>query len=110
MVSEEAVVEYLKRFDDIAERTEKGLRIFERVDGESKKIFTCIEAGMKPVRLELRCDRKLAQTLEERYESVMESRALQRNGIEVICSGQLSEEEIFDLIRHAYEISKPEER
>ena len=35
MVSEEAVVEYLSRFDDIAERVEKGWQIFER----GEKIF-----------------------------------------------------------------------
>lgn len=101
MVSEEAVVEYLKRFDDIAERVEKGWQIFER----GEKIFLCMEQGKTPLRLELRCDRKLGQTLQGRYESVMESRALGRNGIEIICSGQLNEDEIFDLIRHAYEVS-----
>jgi predicted DNA-binding protein (MmcQ/YjbR family) len=101
MVSEEAILEYLKRFDDITEREEKGWKIFER----GEKIFLCLEQGKTPVRLELRCDRKLGQTLQERYESVMESRALGRNGIEIICSGQLSEDEIVDLIRHAYEVS-----
>lgn len=101
MVSEEAVLEYLKRFDDITEREEKGWKIFER----GEKIFLCLEQGKTPLRLELRCDRKLGQTLQGRYESVMESRALGRNGIEIICSGQLSEDEITDLIRHAYEVS-----
>lgn len=101
MVSEEAILEYLKRFDDITEREEKGWKIFER----GEKIFLCLERGKTPARLELRCDRKLGQTLQERYESVMESRALGRNGIEIICSGQLSEDEIVDLIRHAYEVS-----
>lgn len=101
MVSEEAVLEYLKRFDDIAERVEKGWQIFER----DEKIFLCMEQGKTPLRLELRCDRKLGKTLQERYESVMESRALGRNGIEIICSGQLTDDEIFDLIRHAYEVS-----
>ena len=101
MVSEEAVLEYLKRFDDITEREEKGWKIFER----GEKIFLCVEQGKTPLRLELRCDRKLGKTLQERYESVMESRALGRNGIEIICSGQLSEEDIIDLIRHAYEVS-----
>ena len=101
MVSEEAILEYLKRFDDITEREEKGWKIIER----GEKIFLCLERGKTPVRLELRCDRKLGQTLQERYESVMESRALGRNGIEIICSGQLSEDEIIDLIRHAYEVS-----
>ncbi len=101
MVSEEAIIEYLGRFDDIAERSEKGWRIFER----GEKIFLCVEQGKTPVRLELRCDRKLGQTLQGRYESVMESRALGRNGIEIICSGQLTDDEVFDLIRHAYEVS-----
>lgn len=101
MVSEEAVLEYLKRFEDISEKTEKGWQIFER----GEKIFLCMEQGKTPLRLELRCDRKLGQTLQGRYESVMESRALGRNGIEIICSGQLTEDEIFDLIRHAYEVS-----
>lgn len=101
MVSEETVLEYLKRFDDITEHEEKGWKIFER----GEKIFLCLEQSKTPVRLELRCDRKLGQTLQERYESVMESRALGRNGIEIICSGQLSEDEITDLIRHAYEVS-----
>ena len=101
MVSEEAIIEYLGRFDDISERSEKGWRIFER----GEKIFLCVEQGKTPVRLELRCDRKLGQTLQGRYESVMESRALGRNGIEIICSGQLTDDEVFDLIRHAYEVS-----
>jgi hypothetical protein len=39
----------------------------------------------------------------------MESRALGRNGIEIICSGQLSDDEVIDLVRHGYEESKPEE-
>ena len=104
MVSEESVVEYLAQLEDISERKEEKLRIFSH----NEKIFCCIEAGTAPLRLELRCDRKLAQTLTERYESVMESRALGRNGIEVICSGQLNTDEIFDLVRHAYEMSKSE--
>jgi predicted DNA-binding protein (MmcQ/YjbR family) len=81
------------------------MRIFERND----RIFACFEAGTQPLRLELRCDRKLSKTLQERYESVMESRALGRNGIEIICSGQLTDDEVFDLVRHAYEITLPEE-
>ena len=105
MVSEEAVVEKLVQFDDVSERKDGALRIFERAG----RIMMCIEAGTAPLRLELRCDRKLSKTLQERYESVMESRALGRNGIEVICSGQLSDDEVFDLVRHAYEMTQPEE-
>lgn len=101
MVSEEAIVKYLERFDDIEGRSEKGWQIFSR----GEKIFLCMETEKTPVRLDLRCDRKLSKTLQDRYESVMESRALGRNGIEIICSGQLTEDEVFDLVRHAYEES-----
>ena len=103
MVSEELILDYLKQFEDISERQDQGMRIFER-----GKIFLCIETGTNPLRIELRCDRKLSQTLQERYESVRESRALGRGGIEVICSGQLSSDEVLDLVRHAYEISTAE--
>lgn len=101
MVSEEAIVERALALEGVSERREKEWRIFER----DSRIFMCIEVGTAPLRLELRCDRKLGQTLQERYESVMESRALGRNGIEIICSGQLNDDEIFDLVRHAYEVS-----
>ena len=83
MVSEEIVLEYIAKLDDVSSRDEKGWQIFER----GGKIFLCIEKGKTPLRLELRCDRKLGKTLQERYESVMESRALGRNGIEIVCSG-----------------------
>ena len=105
MVSEEFVVEYAKTLANVSEHADKGMRIFER----GERIFMCVETGTNPLRLELRCDRKLSQTLQERYESVMESRALGRNGIEIICSGQLSADEIKDLVRHAYEVSAPVE-
>ena len=104
MVSEEAIVEYIAKLDGVSSREEKGWQIFER----EGKIFLCIEKGKTPLRLELRCDRKLGKTLQERYESVMESRSLGRNGIEIICSGQLTDEEILDLIRHSFEISMPD--
>ena len=100
MVSEDDLLAYARSLDGVSERTEDGMLIFER-----EKIFLCVEKGTDPLRIELRCDRRLSETLQERYESVMESRALGRNGIEVICAGQLSADEVRDLVRHAYEIS-----
>lgn len=102
MVSEESVVEYLSQLEGVSEREQKEWRVFE-FDG---RVLLCIEKGMNPLRIELRCDRKLSKTLQERYESVMESRALGRNGIEIICSGQLTNDEVIDLVRHAYEETK----
>ena len=68
-----------------------------------EKIFLVIEGEGVPLRMELRCDERLGRLLQERYESVMAGRILGRNGIEVICSGQLTVEELRDLVRHAYE-------
>ena len=104
MLSEESVIEKIKSYEGIAEKTagEKDeLSVFSRGD----KICLVVEKGTNPLRIELRCDYKLSKLLQERYESVMESRSLGKNGIEIICSGQLSEEELMDLIRHAYEVS-----
>lgn len=58
-----------------------------------------------PNTIEIRCDQKLAATLKERYESVMESRYFGRGGIEIVLAGQLSQQELHDLIRHSYNIT-----
>ncbi|MBR2659152.1 hypothetical protein IKF40_01200 [Candidatus Saccharibacteria bacterium] len=59
--------------------------------------------------LELRTDRKLLDLLREKYESVMESRYFGRGGIEIVDSGQLSDEEIRDLVRLSYDMSREEQ-
>ena len=56
--------------------------------------------------IEVRCDRKLAKLLAEKYESVMESRFYGKGGIEIVNSGQLSAVEIDDLVRLSYNMSK----
>ena len=102
MVSENDILAYIARLEDVSERRDNGMRIFSR----GERIFLVIEEGTSPLRIEMRCDRRLGQTLKERFESVMTSRALGNNGIEIICSGQLTNDEVFDLIRHSFEISK----
>jgi len=105
MVLEEDIVKYALALPDVSECMEKGVRIFRR----GERIFMVLEPGTKPLRVQMRCERNLSKTLQGRYESVMESRALGRGGIEVICSGQLEHDEIIDLVRHGYEMSAPEE-
>ena len=55
--------------------------------------------------LEVRTDEKLAENLKEKYESVMESRYFGKGGIEIIPAGQLTNDEINDLIRLSYDLS-----
>lgn len=67
------------------------------------KMFALIAEGSDPVRLSLKCDPQLSAVLRERYESVMPGYHLnKKHWNTIICSGQLSWEEIQDLIRHSY--------
>ena len=59
--------------------------------------------------IEIRCDSRLSKLLQEKYESVMESRYFGRGGIEIVTSGQLAENEVEDLVRLSYNLSKAEE-
>lgn len=69
------------------------------------KMFALIEEKSDPVRISLKCDPLLAQTLRERYESVMPGYHLnKKHWNTIILSGQLSWEEVQDLIRHSYNL------
>ena len=56
--------------------------------------------------IEVRTDEKLRKLLIQKYESVMESRYFGRGGIEIVNSGQLKEDEIEDLVRLSYNLTK----
>lgn len=56
--------------------------------------------------IEVRTDEKLAELLKKEYESVMESRYFGRGGIEIVLADQLKEDELEDLIRLSYDLTK----
>lgn len=67
------------------------------------KMFALIAEGSNPIRISLKCDPLLAQTLRERYETVLPGYHLnKKHWNTVICSGQLTNDEVFDLVRHSY--------
>lgn len=69
------------------------------------KMFALISEGSDPVRISLKCDPQLAVHLREKYESVMEGYHLnKKHWNTIVLSGQLSWEEIQDLIRHSYNL------
>jgi predicted DNA-binding protein (MmcQ/YjbR family) len=69
------------------------------------KMFALVAEKSDPVRLSLKCDPKLAETLRERYESVMPGYHLnKKHWNTIVLSGQLSWDEIKDLIRHSYQL------
>ena len=55
--------------------------------------------------IEVRTDGELKSLLTSKYESVMESRYFGRGGIEIVLAGQLSDEELQDLVRLSYNLS-----
>ena len=61
---------------------------------------------VRPKTIEVRCDGKLSRLLREKYETVMESRYFGRGGVEIVPSGQLSEEELEDLVRLSYNMTE----
>jgi predicted DNA-binding protein (MmcQ/YjbR family) len=72
-----------------------------------EEMFALLYKDLHPLQLSLRCDRLLAKHLKEKFESVLGGRDLNPNKwITVILSGQLSEEEVRDLIRHSFEMTK----
>lgn len=56
--------------------------------------------------IEVRTDERLARLLREKYETVMESRYFGKGGIEIVMSGQLLPEEIEDLVRLSYNLTR----
>ena len=75
-------------------------------DGKGKMIALIAE-GSKPLRVSLKCDPQLSLNLQEKYESVLPGYHLNKKPwITVICSGQLSDDEIFDLARLSYNLVK----
>ena len=69
------------------------------------KMFALIEDGSKPLKVSLKCDPVLAETLREKYETVVPGYHLnKKHWNTIICSGQLSDEEIKDLAHLSYQL------
>lgn len=72
---------------------------------DSGKMFALIAEGKNPVRLSLKCDPLLAETLRAKYESVMPGYHLnKKHWNTIVLSGQIGQEEIFGLINHSYDL------
>ncbi|HEX6258749.1 MAG TPA: MmcQ/YjbR family DNA-binding protein [Candidatus Saccharimonadales bacterium] len=72
------------------------------------KMMALISEGSKPLRVSLKCDPQLAVMLRDKYETVLPGYHLnKKHWNTIICSGQLGDDELFDLVRHSYELVKP---
>jgi predicted DNA-binding protein (MmcQ/YjbR family) len=69
------------------------------------KMFALIPEKADPVRMSLKCDPSLSETLREKYESVMPGYHLnKKHWNTIVLSGQLSWQQIQDLIKHSYDL------
>jgi len=72
---------------------------------ESGKMFALVPEGKEPANISLKCDPVLAETLRERYESVMPGYHLnKKHWNTIVTSGQLSDQEVLDLIDLSYRL------
>lgn len=79
-------------------------KVGHKETGEGK-MFALINDGSKPLRVSLKCDPILAESLREKYETVLPGYHLnKKHWNTIICSGQLSEEEFNDLVRLSYRL------
>ena len=69
-------------------------------------MFALVREKKMPVQLSLKCDPLLAQTLREKYETVLPGYHLnKKHWNTIVLTGQLSWEEIKDLIRLSYDLA-----
>lgn len=69
------------------------------------KIVAIVAEGSKPLSVSLKCEPKLAEHLREKYETVQAGYHLnKKHWNTIVCTGQLTNEEIFDLARLSYQL------
>ncbi len=71
------------------------------------KMFALVQEKSNPVQLSLKCDPKLSELLREKYETVMPGYHLnKKHWNTILLTGQLSWDEIKDLIRLSYNLAE----
>ena len=86
-------------FEDLIVKEKKEGKIFLAPNG---KAFCVLHEGKT---VEIRTDLNLAKVLREKYESVMQSRYFGRGGIEIVLSGQIEQDQVYDLVRLSYNMT-----
>ena len=85
--------------EDLVKKEKKEGKIFL---APNNKAFCVWHEGKT---IEVRTDANLLKVLREKYESVMVSRYFGRGGIEIVLSGQIEQEQLYDLVRLSYNLT-----
>jgi len=102
----QSIEQYILNLDDTVVNFpfEEGLAVYKRND----QMFALLDTNRQPLKLSLKCDPRLSKLLREKYTEVMPGHKLNKKDWNtIILTGELSEEEIKDLIRHSYELIAP---
>lgn len=106
MIEQAAIEEMITSLPDVALDYPfgEGVAVY-KIGDATGGMFALIQRGSKPVRLSLKCDPQLAGILREKYETVLPGQNLNtKHWNTILCTGQVPEDELRDLIRHAYEL------
>lgn len=69
------------------------------------KMFALIQEGKDPLQVSVKCDPVLAETLREKYETVLPGYHLhKKHWNTILCTGQLSDDDIFGFVDHSYQL------
>lgn len=100
-MNESEIREFIEELEEVS---------FDRSLGEDlivyqtkEQMFALLQTGKIPIRLSLRCDPVLAKHLRDKYDEVMQGDHLDPNKWNtIVLTGQLTSDDIKDLIRHSY--------
>lgn len=74
-------------------------------DKQEGKLFAIIAEGSTPLKVSLKCDPVLAETLRQKYETVLPGYHLnKKHWNTILLTGQVPEDEIIDLARLSYNL------
>jgi len=80
-------------------------KIGKKDDGEGK-MFALIDDKSNPLRVSLKCDPILAETLRERYETVVPGYHLnKKHWNTIILTGQMADDDVKDLANLSYQLA-----
>lgn len=83
----------------------KETAVYKVGQGEDAKMFALVDEVKSPLRISLKCDPLLAETLREKYETVLPGYHLnKKHWNTIILSGQLEWDEVVGFIRHSYDL------
>lgn len=83
----------------------KEVAVYKVYPPEEGKMFALIAEDKTPLRISLKCDPQLAVHLREKYDEVQPGYHLnKKHWNTIVVSGQLSDQEVYDLVDHSYQL------